>query len=275
VPNTLLERGGFQFAMTEASTAEERANPWLLLDKALPDGAIPIFVEQNTAMWMLKTMLGGTVEVPDDAGATVKCRIVGTLLDNVFQSELLMSDAAFRTLYPREEGFRVYLVQTDRQHEREVTQLLSAGLANVGMSVTPSRERVSNYQAVIGTYLTTFQLLGGLGLLLGILGLAIVILRNVWERISELALLRAFGYTPQAIRTLVLGENLFLLALGVVLGVGAAIISVLPHLALGGQLPWSGIVLLIVLVAIVGVCVVALATRNAVRIPLLSALRKE
>ena len=37
------------------------------------------------------------------------------------------------------------------------------------------------------------QALGRLGLLLGAVGLAIVLLRGVWERRGELALLRALG----------------------------------------------------------------------------------
>ena len=60
--------------------------------------------------------------------------------------------------------------------------------------MTPTAERLEAYLAVENTYLTTFQALGGLGLLLGALGLAVVLLRSVWERRGELALLRALGY---------------------------------------------------------------------------------
>src|SRR5262249_17991663 len=38
VPDGLIARGGFQFADTEATTPEERANPWLLLRQRRPDG---------------------------------------------------------------------------------------------------------------------------------------------------------------------------------------------------------------------------------------------
>ena len=72
--------------------------------------------------------------------------------------------------------------------------MLASAFAPNGLIATPTRERVAAYQAVIGAYLSTFQLLGGLGLLLGVLGLAVVVLRGVWERLGELALLRAVGY---------------------------------------------------------------------------------
>ncbi|QEL16961.1 ABC transporter permease [Limnoglobus roseus] len=272
VPDDLIERGGFRFAATEPF---EGTNPWVLLKKPQPDGAVPVFAEQNTVMWMLKTDVGGTVNVQDEAGRPVKCRIVGTLIDSVFQSELVMADEHLRRLHPREEGFRLQLVETKPEAAGDVAKVLTAGLSDSGVAVTPSRERVAAFQAVVGTYLTTFQLLGALGLLLGLLGLAVVILRGVWERVGEFALLRAVGYPVGIIRRLVLQENLVLLSLGVALGLAAAVLSVLPHLALGGSLPWKGVGILLVGVFAVGMIVVTLATRGAARVPILSALRKE
>ena len=54
--------------------------------------------------------------------------------------------------------------------------------------------RLAAFQEVQNTYLSIFQLLGGLGLLLGTVGLGMVVLRNALERRSELAELR----TPPA-----------------------------------------------------------------------------
>ena len=53
----------------------------------------------------------------------------------------------------------------------------------------PTAERLAEFHAVENTYLSTFQTLGGLGLLVGTVGLAAVLLRNVLERRRELALL--------------------------------------------------------------------------------------
>ena len=58
-------------------------------------------------------------------------------------------------------------------------------------AVRPFAFAMAAYLAVENTYLATFQALGGLGLLLGALGLAVVLLRSVWERRGELALLRS------------------------------------------------------------------------------------
>ena len=73
------------------------------------------------------------------------------------------------------------------------------------------------------TYLSTFQALGGLGLILGSLGLAVVLLRSVWERRGELALLRALGFRRATLVWLVLAENGFLLLLGLAAGTVSAL----------------------------------------------------
>jgi putative ABC transport system permease protein len=265
---------GFAFAMTEASTPEEKANPWLLLDKPRDDGTVPVIVEINTALWMLKTFLGGTVTVPDDTGKDVKLRIVGLLQDSVFQSELLISSGTFRRLYPSEEGFRFFLVQPGEAGDNAMS-LLEQGHRTSGLTVLKSADRVAAYQAVIGAYLTTFQLLGGLGLLLGVCGLAAVLLRSTFERSGEFALLRAVGYRVHHLEKLTQFEHWGLLLAGVGLGAVVGLASVVPYLALGGRVGSLRLVLILLGVVLAGLTVVWLATLLASRKAILPALRRE
>ena len=153
--------------------------------------------------------------------------------------------------------------------------MLSTGLRANGLIATPTRERVAAYQAVIGAYLSTFQLLGGLGLLLGVLGLAVVVLRGVWERLGELALLRAVGYRTRQLQFLVLAENALLLVAGLGIGVFAALASVAPHVGEGAAVPWSRLAGILALVIVVGLGVASAATAGILRVPLIPALRRE
>jgi ABC-type lipoprotein release transport system permease subunit len=275
VPDELIDRGGFRFAQSEAQTDEEKKNPWLLIQKSYPDGVVPVIAEQNSAMFMLKTPVGGTLTVPDENGTPVTVRVVATLQDSVFQSELLMSDVQFRKLYPRQEGFRVFLIDTPANREAEVAGLLETGLAANGFTATRTTDRVAAYQAVVGAYLTTFQLLGGFALLLAVLGLGVVVLRSVWERVCELALLRAVGYKTRALQTMILAETMLVLVIGLGVGVAAAVASVLPNLALGGSIPWLRLALPLGLVSAAGLVVAVLATAGVARAPLIPALRKD
>ena len=105
---------------------------------------------------------------------------------------------------------------------------LQEGLADYGFAVESSRERLAAYHQVENTYLSTFQSLGTLGLILGTVGLATILLRNVLERRQELALLRAVGYRSRILSVIILAENVFLMVWGFVSGVFCALVAILP-----------------------------------------------
>jgi hypothetical protein len=276
VPQSLIERGGFQWAESEASTPQEKANPWLLLDRPLPDGAIPVVGEKNTVTWVLRSGLGKELKVPNERGEMVSVRIVGLLQDSVFQSQLLMSEANFLKLYPTQEGYNFFLIDAPPARSQQVEAALSQALGDEGLQVASTAATLREYLAVENTYLSTFQALGALGLLLGALGLAVVLLRSVWERRGELALLRALGFRKMTLGWLVLAENAFLLALGLGAGTVAALLAVAPHLIGGaGQVPWRDLLGQLLLVLAVGLAAGAAAVAATLRAPLLPALRRE
>src|SRR5260370_40000614 len=116
--------------------------------------------------------------------------------------------------------------------------MMELGLADRGVEVTRTSDRLASYLAVENTYLSTFQALGGLGLVLGSLGLGVVLLRRVWERRGVLALLRALGFRRLTLGFLVPAENGFLLLLGLGIVAAAALVAVLPHLfGVGRRVP--------------------------------------
>ncbi len=276
VPHRLAERGGFRFAATEARNAVEKENPWRLLEIPRDDGAIPVFADANTAEWMLHTGLGQEWQVPNERGEMVRLRFVGLLQESIFQSELLLSEENFLKLYPRQEGYSFFLVDAPRDRLDSVKQGLETALADHGLTVTPTARRLEAYLAVENTYLSTFQALGGLGLALGALGLAVVLVRSAWERRGELALLRALGFRERALGWLVLAENGFLLLLGLAAGVVSALVAVAPHvLTGGGAVPWARLAALLAAVLFVGLVAEAGAVRSTLHAPLLDALRRE
>jgi putative ABC transport system permease protein len=272
VPAAFIEEqhGGFRFATTVARSDAERANPWILL---LPqEGEVPAFGEKNTVEWMLKTSLGGKITLPPDH----RLRIDGLLSDSVFQSSLLISEPNFLRMYPGHEGYNFFLLHTPEGKEDEVRRVLELAYGDRGMEVTPTVERLNAYLAVENTYLSTFQALGGLGLLLGSLGLAVVLLRGVWERRGELALLRALGYRRSTLGWLILAENAFLLFVGLLAGTASALLAVSPHMLSGaGSIPWMHLFALLAGVVLIGLVAGALATISTLRAPLILALRRE
>ena len=126
------------------------------------------------------------------------------------------------------------------------------------------------------TYLSTFQTLGGLGLVLGTVGLAVVLLRNAWERRSELALMRALGFSRAALGWMALAENAVLVVAGLAAGALPALVAIAPHIAdRPAELPWMSVALTLLAVLIVGIGAGALALLGPLRAPLIPALRLE
>ena len=147
---------------------------------------------------------------------------------------------------------------------------------DAGLVVIDPAERLRGYQAVENTYLSTFQALGALGLVLGTLGLGAVVVRNILERRREMALLAAVGYGRNNLRLLVAGEVGLIVAAGVVLGAAAALIAVQPAIARqGGGLPVTVIGGVLVAVAASGIVATLAATAVAARLPLVESLKSE
>ena len=60
----------------------------------------------------------------------------------------------------------------------QVTTLLETDLADAGFDAERVADRLANFLSVQNTYLSTFQTLGGLGLLLGTVGLGVVMMAS-------------------------------------------------------------------------------------------------
>ena len=173
-------------------------------------------------------MLGDTIDYTDEHGNDFKVMFVGQLVDSIMQGSLLIAESDFIRRYPSESGYRVFLVDAPAEKTKAVSSELGDALANHGFEWVSATQRLGELNAVQNTYLNTFQVLGGLGLLLGSLGLGVVVMRNVQERKSELALLRAIGFEKRTIKRFVLGEYLGLLIGGLLIGTVSAGLAVLP-----------------------------------------------
>ena len=127
------------------------------------------------------------------------------------------------------------------------------------------------------TYLSTFQTLGALGLLLGTVGLAAVLLRNALERRRELALLRAVGYRRRRPHACSCWPRTRCCSAAASSPASAsALVAIAPAaLERGANLPVVPIAVLAVAIAAVGLAASLIAARLLHRAPLLPALKSE
>lgn len=271
VPDDVIElfdsEQRFRFANTPS------ADPWQLLHREMPEGRIPVLGDMNTLQYSLHKGIGQTLDVPNSS-ATLE--IAGMLDASIFQGVLLMSENHFHEVFPEQAGFQYFLIEVGPAEADRLQRLLETELADSGFDAERVSERLADFLAVQNTYLSTFQALGGLGLLLGTFGLGTVMLRNVLERRGELALLRAVGFRNGTLGWLVFIENALLMLCGLFVGTAAALLAMAPHLATtGADVQWSGLLFTLAGVAVIGMLASVAATRAAVRTPILATLRAE
>jgi putative ABC transport system permease protein len=237
---------------------------------------VPAIGDANAIEWALGKELGDTIDYADEQGRAFKLRLVGAVANSILQGSLLIDEAEFIRRFPGEGGYRVFLIDAPSNSVAQVSATLSRALQDAGLELTPAVQRLNDFNAVQNTYLGTFQILGGLGLLLGSAGLGVVVLRNVLERRGELGLLVAVGFRRRLLQRLVLSEHSALLGAGLGIGIAAAIVAVLPAiLSPGTQLPYGSLVLTLAAVLVNGLLWTWLATGYALRGNLLTALRNE
>jgi ABC-type antimicrobial peptide transport system permease subunit len=247
----------------------------MLLAKWSPD-EIPAIGDDASITWAMRKKVGDTLDYTDERGNTFKVRIVASAANSILQGTLLIDERAFVEKFPGEAGYRMFLIDAPSKNVSEISGTLSRALRDVGLELTPASERLAAFNAVQNTYLNTFQILGGLGLLLGSAGLGIVVLRNVLERRGEFATLQAIGFHKRALRRLVLNEHTVLLGFGLAIGLVSAIVAILPNLLFARTgIPMVSLGILLGAILLCGLLSTFVATSLALRGELLKALRNE
>lgn len=276
----LLE-GRFTFTKLVDRGFDER--PWETLkgfypkhDQPLATNEIAAIGDANSIQWAMGKKIGDTIDYVDERGQPFQVRIVGAVANSILQGQLLIDEAEFVKRFPGESGYRMFLMDAPSNAVSQVSATLSRAMQDVGLELTPTAARLNQFNTVQNTYLGTFQILGGLGLLLGSVGLGIVVLRNVLERRSELAVLLAVGFQKQQVQRLLLLENGALLIAGLAIGVLAAGVAVLPALlSPATQFPIGSLAITLGAILLNGGLWTWAATRFAVRGDLLAALRND
>ena len=273
-PERLIARNAF-------ARENEAASLWELLSLSLDDDVIPALVgDTDTALWGLQATTdperGDQFEYIGDTGEVFQVRTVGRLPMrlSVFQGALLISEAHFTRMFPYEAGYRAFLV--DAATPDETAAQLNEEHGRRGMEATTSEARLRAFYAVERAYLTLFLVLGGIGMMLGAGGAAVIVLRNMAERRAECALLIALGYPPHVVRRMALAENALLVVAGILFGIGAAALAVIP-LMLQAHAAANLTALAIICCAVIAayLATVLIATRLYLNTMPLAALRTE
>ena len=282
----------FRWSATSSTESGDRfENPWRLLEEDFSDGAIPVVIDKNTANYSLKIFAVGTdYRVEFDSGESVLFRVVGLLENSILQGSLIISEEHFVRQFPSLYGYRQFLIrhsqsQAGSNQQRSNLESRDSFIDNIsteleerysdqGFDAESATALLAKFQQVQNTYISTFQTLGALGLLLGTFGLAVVQIRSVVERQKELGVMRSVGLSRGQLSWMVLLENAWLLGVGLFVGILAALVTTLPHFLIGGaSVPWLDLGVLFVVIIAFGLAAAWIASRVIAKLPLLASLR--
>ena len=274
VPAQLQSRKAFAFTKVIKGAAIE--DGWELLKGDYGENVVPAIGDSATITWALGKSIGDEIEYSDSRGQKFKVLLAGMLKNSILQGALVISEDAFVKRFTDEQGYRMFLVDSAKENSDNVSQGLSTGLRDYGFEVMQATERLAAFSEVENTYISIFQMLGGLGLILGSIGLGLIVLRNVLDRRGELAMLRAVGFGKDALKRMVFYEHVGLMLCGLTVGVLAAIVAVGPVLGSPrAQIPYLSLSLTITAIGISGAVWIWMAATFALSGKMLEALREE
>ncbi len=277
---TLDRLGAFGFAKSLSRDEGEGADegtPWQLLAEDISDEGtlvLPAVMDLNTATYALQLGLGDRIEYESDAGKPFSVEIVALLETSLLQGKVLVDEAKFLQAFPDSGGFQAFFIDArESESAREFADVAMRNLEDFGFSAVPASDRLNEFHAVQNTYLRIFSLLGVMGILLGTIGLAVLVVRSGLERRSEFAVMQAIGFRERSLQFLLGGEHFLYHSLGLLAGAMAALIAVAPQGGLGDI--GAGIWVQLAAIWIIGGIVCFTAARLSTRQRLTSSLRAE
>src|SRR2546426_530322 len=174
----------------------------------------------------LRLTRGDQIRAYDVAGRSVNLTIVGVLAQALqFTSGVFVDESVVRTVFPPAERYTAYFFQMSAGVD---VAAFRADLERVyfayGLQTIDIREAIGEEFDSSQQVLTLMQAYLGIGILVGIAGLAVITLRAVVERRTQIGALRAIGFTQRMVLATFLGEIALIAVLGIGIGVALGIV---------------------------------------------------
>ena len=187
--------------------SEQTMPGWNALRTPGADQAIPALVDETTLMWALKRKVGDMLSYADENGRMFDVQIVGTIPDSIFQGHLIVDEQLFLQRFPSSPGYSVFLIDARAPDQIETLRSqLETAVRDAGGRVDITRDVLAAFHEIENTYIAIFNVLGSLGVILGSLGLAIVVARNLLERRGEFAVMSAIGIPRRVLARMMFAE---------------------------------------------------------------------
>lgn len=252
-------------AMTQGSTAALSAGELLLDTTVAKDNNL---------------VVGDTVPVKFAKTGVTRMRVGGIYQVNALIGSYLVGDTFFLSHFDNELPAAV-LLKTDGSPgvEQQVQKALTA-YPNVKIQTRAQFEQTQQQQ--VNQLLGIVYALLGLAVIIAMIGIVNTLMLSVFERTREIGLLRAVGMRRRQVRAMIRSESVILAVFGAVIGI---VVGTAMGVALAWSLkaqgiseivvPFSSLVVFLVLAALLGLVAASWPARRAAKLDVLSAIAVE
>ena len=198
--------------------------------------------------------VGDTIPVIDQVtGTETERTVIGTLAsDSTFAGGFISEESARELFGERAVASRFYLDATGSEADaRQLGRNLQGDFLANGVEADTFRELVDEQFSIQLQFFNLMQAYLALGLIVGIAGLGVVMVRSVRERRREIGVLRSLGFVSPKVRVAFLLESGFVALEGIVVGTALALITAAQLFNNGDfgegisfQIPWGNVLLL-------------------------------
>ncbi len=225
---------------------------------------------------------GEVITLRDPVSGRTRELTIAALADSSFANAgAYVSQDSLVDLYgPRATANRVLVATSATADPNDVAAELNATYLTNGAEAETFREQVAANLAGQTQFFRLMQGYLALGLVVGIAGLGVVMVRAVRERRRQIGVLRALGYPSTAVRRAFLVESAFVAAEGIFIGTALALATawqIVGNDTFGDDLPfavpWGEVAVLVVVTFVVSLLATAAPAQQASRIKPAVALR--
>ncbi len=199
-------------------------------------------------------------------------------------SGLLLAPATFDQLFPKPESSIHFVNLTPGADAKKTASAIEKALSSQGVQADSLRKLLDDFQATSRGFSYLIQGFMGIGLFVGIAAVGVIAFRTVVERRQQIGMLRAIGYTRNAVAISFIMESSFVALLGVLSGIGLALLLAWQLLGSddfakagiqGFYIPWLQITGIGLFAFIASLLMTIIPSRQASSIPIAEALRYE
>jgi putative ABC transport system permease protein len=221
--------------------------------------------------------VGDTVAARFALTGPTTLRIGGIYQANALIGSYLVSSAFFLSHYPAQPpGALLLSTNGNTAVDNAVTKALDP-FPNIQVQTKAQFEQaqVSSVNQILGL---VYALLA-LAVLIALIGIVNTLMLSVFERTREIGLLRAVGMRRRQVRTMIRSEAVILAIFGAIIGIiigtglGIALVSSLKNQGISDTVvPWSSLVIFLILAALLGLVAASWPARRAAKLDVLAAI---